>query len=143
MFTFVITLIIIVSLLLILVVLAQNSKGGGLSSSFGGSGQSSQMMGVKSTTDIMEKITWGLAIALLGLTLSTNFMIQPQATQPGMSSPNVEEAQENNAMPGLNAPAPQQQGQGGGNATPGAQGTGGSSGDTSSLDLNQIPGGEQ
>lgn len=54
-------LILICSILLILVILIQNPKGGGLSSSFG---SASQLGGVKKTTDTIEKITWGLAIAI-------------------------------------------------------------------------------
>ncbi|HVA97556.1 MAG TPA: preprotein translocase subunit SecG [Bacteroidia bacterium] len=59
-------LISIVSVVLILVVLVQNSKGGGLSSSFA---SSNQVMGVRKTTDFLEKATWALAIALLALSL--------------------------------------------------------------------------
>lgn len=61
-------LIIVVCLLLIGVVLIQNSKGGGLSSSFG---QGNQVMGVRKTTDFLEKATWGLAIGLLVLCLAS------------------------------------------------------------------------
>jgi preprotein translocase subunit SecG len=61
-------LIIIICLLLIGVVLIQNSKGGGLSSSFG---QGNQVMGVRKTTDFLEKATWGLAIGLLVLCLAS------------------------------------------------------------------------
>ena len=71
----IVTLITITAILLVLIVLAQNSKGGGLSSQFGGSG-SSQLMGVKRTTDLLEKITWGFAITLVLLTLATNLIIQ-------------------------------------------------------------------
>lgn len=95
----VVSVIIVVALLLVLVVLAQNSKGGGLSSQFGGSG-TSQIMGVKKTGDILEKVTWGLAIALLALSLSTNFLIRSNPT--GIpSSPNIERAQEKNILPNL------------------------------------------
>lgn len=66
-------LIIIVCLLLMLVVLVQNPKGGGLSSTFGGGGN--QMLGVKKTTDFLEKSTWTLAIALISLILLSNFAI--------------------------------------------------------------------
>jgi preprotein translocase subunit SecG len=59
MLALIVTLITITAILLVLVVLAQNSKGGGLSSQFGGSG-SSQLMGVKRTTDLLEKITINL-----------------------------------------------------------------------------------
>ncbi len=91
------TLILVVAVLLILVVLAQNPKGGGLSSQFGGSG-STQLMGVKKTGDILEKLTWGFAIALLVLSVATNFVI-PQETIEGLSSPNIDNAQQNTVIP--------------------------------------------
>lgn len=91
MYALIISIIIIVAFLLILVVLAQNPKGGGLSSQFGGAG-TQQIMGVKKTGDLLEKLTWGLAISLLVLTLTTNFFIE-QPTQT-LTSPNIESAQE-------------------------------------------------
>ena len=75
MYVAVIGLIILVAVVLVLVVLAQNSKGGGLSSQFGGAG-ASQVMGVKKTGDFLEKMTWGLAIAMMVLTLSTKFLVE-------------------------------------------------------------------
>jgi preprotein translocase subunit SecG len=57
-------LIIVASLVLGLIVLIQNPKGGGLSGTFGGFGN--QLMGVKQTTDVLEKGTWIFA-AILGL----------------------------------------------------------------------------
>ncbi|MEO0311604.1 MAG: hypothetical protein RIQ89_1261 [Bacteroidota bacterium] len=69
----VLTIIIIaVAVLLTLVVLVQNSKGGGLSSGFTGS---NQIMGVQRTTDFIEKLTWGLAIALVALCLMASFSL--------------------------------------------------------------------
>ena len=59
-------LIIIVCILMILVVLVQNSKGGGLASNFS---SSNQYMGVRRTTDFLEKATWTLASALLVFSL--------------------------------------------------------------------------
>ena len=73
MYTIFAILIIICCILLVLVVLVQNPKGGGLSSTFGGG--ASQMMGVKKTTDFLEKATWTLAIALISLSLLSNFAI--------------------------------------------------------------------
>ena len=73
MYTLLVSLVLFASILLVLVILAQNSKGGGLSSQFGGSG-ASNMIGVKKTTDLLENITWILAISVLALTLSTNFV---------------------------------------------------------------------
>ena len=62
------TLIILASIILGLIILVQNPKGGGLSSSFGGIGN--QLMGVKQTTDVLEKGTWIFAgiVAVLCLT---------------------------------------------------------------------------
>jgi len=74
MYTVFAILIIITSVLLVLVVLVQNPKGGGLSSSFGG-GAGNQIMGAKKTTDFLEKATWTLAIALIVLSLVSNFAI--------------------------------------------------------------------
>ncbi|MBV9960713.1 MAG: preprotein translocase subunit SecG [Parafilimonas sp.] len=55
-------LIIIVCVILGLIVLIQNPKGGGLSGSI--AGFNSQFMGVKQTTDVLEKGTWIFASAL-------------------------------------------------------------------------------
>ena len=65
-------LIIIASLILILIVLVQNSKGGGLASGFS---SSNQVMGVRKTTDFLEKATWYTAIALLALSLTASLTI--------------------------------------------------------------------
>jgi preprotein translocase subunit SecG len=51
-------LVFLAAILLILIVLVQNSKGGGLSSGFSAS---NQVMGVRKTTDFLEKATWSLA----------------------------------------------------------------------------------
>lgn len=58
MYVFFSILILIASVFLILIVLVQNSKGGGLASGFS---SSNQYMGVRKTTDFLEKATWGLA----------------------------------------------------------------------------------
>jgi preprotein translocase subunit SecG len=67
-------LIILVSLLLIVIIMVQNPKGGGLSSTFGGGG--TQLFGgVKKAGDILDRTTWGLAIALCALALFMNLSI--------------------------------------------------------------------
>ena len=58
--------------MLTLAVLVQNSKGGGLAAGFA---SSAQVMGVRKTSDFLEKLTWGLASALLILCLVSNFAI--------------------------------------------------------------------
>jgi preprotein translocase subunit SecG len=65
-------LVLITCILLILIVLVQNSKGGGLASNFA---SNNQIMGVRKTTDFLEKSTWTLAIVLLALTLTSTFVI--------------------------------------------------------------------
>ncbi len=97
MVVFLISLIIIVSFLLVLVILAQNPKGG-LSSQFGGSG-ASNLIGVKKTTDLLENITWSLAIGLFVLSLSMNFLTDN--TNQGFTSPNIERAQEQIILPSI------------------------------------------
>ena len=59
-------IILFVSILLVLIVLVQNPKGGGLASSFS---SSNQFMGVKRTTDFIEKATWGFAAARVVLSI--------------------------------------------------------------------------
>jgi preprotein translocase subunit SecG len=58
MYVFISVLIVIASLLLIFFVVIQNSKGGGLAAGFS---SSNQVMGVRKTTDFLEKATWYLA----------------------------------------------------------------------------------
>ena len=97
MLLFVLILILISAILLILVVLAQNPKGGGLSSQFGGSG-ASNIIGVKKTSDLLEKLTWGFAIAILVFSLGSKaLMNSTSATEE--SSPNLERAGEQQILP--------------------------------------------
>jgi len=59
-------LTILVCILLVLVILVQNSKGGGIQSQYGAA---TQIMGVKRGTEFIEKATWGLAFALILLSV--------------------------------------------------------------------------
>lgn len=105
MFTATLVLIVILAILLILVVFIQNSKGG-LNQSMGTA--SNQLIGVKKTTDILEKITWGLAVSIMVLCLITNFVVdRPTTGTEGeeVSTINMEKAQENQGSP--SAPAAQ------------------------------------
>ncbi len=72
MYNFLVILILIVSVLLAAVVLVQNSKGGGLAANFSAP---NQIMGVRKTTDFLEKATWVLATALLVLSLIATLTI--------------------------------------------------------------------
>ncbi len=79
MYTLVVILILIVSVLLALIVLVQNSKGGGLVSNFGGA---NQMMGVRQTTDFLEKATWTLGGILVALCLISSITL-PKGNKEG------------------------------------------------------------
>jgi preprotein translocase subunit SecG len=85
--------------------LIQNSKGGGLTSEFGGSG-ANQMFGVQKTTDLLERITWGLAGAMAVLALVSHLVIgDPQAEGGAIRSVNAEKAQ-SKSLPAAPAAAP-------------------------------------
>src|SRR5580693_10727527 len=57
-----VTLLMLACIFLGLIVLIQNPKGGGLAGNV--AGFSNQFMGVKQTTDVLEKGTWTLAIVV-------------------------------------------------------------------------------
>ena len=104
-------LVIIASIVLGLIVLVQNPKGGGLSGSLGGFGN--QLMGVKQTTDVLEKGTWIFA-AIVGILCIISPVFIPATT--GGSSKNddlinkapASAPQQQNAvpLPGTTVPAP-------------------------------------
>lgn len=100
-------LIFIFAVVLVLIVLVQNSKGGGLASGFA---SSNQIMGVRKTTDFLEKATWFLAgVVLLACIVSTAFIPKAQngeresaikqqvenavTVDPNLTAPNFEDAE--------------------------------------------------
>ena len=102
MYTVLVVLAVIVSVLLCFVVLIQESKGGGLSSSFA---SSNQIMGVRKTTDVIEKATWGLAIAMVVLSVICAY-VAPKATDAeSVIERNATEQQQTNPnnLPGFGA----------------------------------------
>ena len=64
-YTICIALILVASVLVILAVLVQNPKSG-MAAYFGAS---NQVMGVRETTNFLEKFTWAMAIAIVVLSL--------------------------------------------------------------------------
>jgi preprotein translocase subunit SecG len=68
-----VVLIIIASFVLGFIVLVQNPKGGGLAGNI--AGFSNQFMGVKQTTDVLEKGTWLFAGIIGALCLISTFFI--------------------------------------------------------------------
>ena len=90
MYVFISILILIASILLILIVLVQNSKGGGLASGFS---SSNQIMGVRKTTDFLEKATWGLAGFVIVLSIViTAFIPRDQHASQSEINQQVNEA---------------------------------------------------
>ena len=67
-------LIILASVILGFFILIQNPKGGGLSDNIGGI--SNNFMGVKQTTDILEKSTWILIGAIAILSISSTIFLK-------------------------------------------------------------------
>ncbi|MDX5348189.1 MAG: preprotein translocase subunit SecG [Hymenobacteraceae bacterium] len=108
MFIALISIIIFVCVLLVLVILAQNPKGGGLSSQCGG-GSTSNLMGVKRTGDLLEKLTWGLAIALMVFSLSSHIMLSSDDMEAERRSINEERARQDNTVVTPAPALPQQQ----------------------------------
>ncbi|MBR2050982.1 MAG: preprotein translocase subunit SecG [Bacteroidales bacterium] len=74
--------ILIVSALMMVVVLVQNSKGGGLVSNLS---SSNQILGVRKTTDFLEKATWTLAIILVVLCLVSSIALPKGSVGAGSS----------------------------------------------------------
>ena len=77
-FTVLTILVLIASVLVTLIVLLQNGKGGGLASNFVAGNQT---FGVRQTTDILEKITWGLVAFIFVISIVTTFTLSNSAKE--------------------------------------------------------------
>ena len=100
MYTLFVILIVIAAVLMIGIVLIQESKGGGLSSSFAGY---NQVAGVRKTTDFIEKATWGLAAAMVVISILCAW-VAPTATTDSSVMENIENPVTNpNNLPGFGA----------------------------------------
>ena len=78
MYTIFAILIVIASILLVGVILIQKSKGGGLAANVN---NYNQFMGVRKTTDFVEKATWGLAIFICALSIASAFVTAPSIVE--------------------------------------------------------------
>lgn len=65
-------LIVLVSVLMCGIVMIQNSKGGGLAAGFN---SSNQIMGVRKTTDFLEKATWTLAALIVVISIAAAYAL--------------------------------------------------------------------
>lgn len=87
---FISILVIIVCVLLILIVLVQNPKGG-LDSAFS---TNNQVMGVRKTTDFLEKATWTMGIALVVLSIASTVFASPKTSVDGEGEERTTKMQE-------------------------------------------------
>ena len=109
MISLIIILIILACAVLAFFILVQAPKGGGLTGNFGS--LSTQVMGVKQSTDVMEKGTWTAMGIIAGLCIMTVMFIdkpvrveQPKADKAKASS--SAPASQQQTPPPANAPAP-------------------------------------
>ncbi|MEI6265356.1 MAG: preprotein translocase subunit SecG [Sphingobacteriia bacterium] len=109
-------LIVIAAVGLGFMVLVQNPKGGGLTGNVGGIGN--QFMGVKQTTDVLEKGTWMFAGIIALLALFSTFFLKGgtdsvdnsiiQKINTNTSAPAPAKQQPANTVPATTTPAPTQ-----------------------------------
>ena len=97
------SVIVFAAVILIILVLAQNSKGGGLASGFA---SSNQILGVRKTTDFVEKATWGFAAFIVLLCVIVSISLSSGSKEEAVDSAiksEVENATSTN--PNVAAPA--------------------------------------
>lgn len=99
MYVFLIVLMVIASVLMCLIVLIQNSKGGGLASGFA---SSNQIMGVRKTTDFLEKATWTLAASMVVFSIVAAYTLPSTTGKAG--SVIMEQAQQEEKTNPYNMP---------------------------------------
>ena len=118
MYPLLVILIVLAALLMIGIVLIQESKGGGLSSNFA---SSNSMLGVRKTTDVIEKTTWILAASMVVLSilcahvapkavteqsvLEQSAPVVPTTPAAGFGASEQAEPTQDNAAAETNAPA--------------------------------------
>ncbi len=109
MYTLFIVLICLASLLMIFIVLIQESKGGGLASNFS---STNAIMGVRKTTDFIEKATWGLAAAMVIFSVVCAYTAPQAVTDESVLEKAATETQTTNPTntQGFGAGQPAQQG---------------------------------
>jgi preprotein translocase subunit SecG len=98
---FFLILIILTCVIICFFILVQNPKGGGLAGNI--AGFSTQFMGVKQTTDVLEKGTWIMAVLIALLSIASPVFISPGA-RSGVNEPNLRPTT-NQSAPATPAPA--------------------------------------
>jgi len=89
-YTLFVVLIVLAAILMVLVVLIQESKGGGLASNFS---SSNAIMGVRKTTNVVEKATWALAVSMVILSVACAYVAPQAATEQSVMEKSATETQ--------------------------------------------------
>ena len=100
MYTLLLVLIVLAAILMVGIVLIQESKGGGLAANFSAY---NQIGGVRKTTDFIEKTTWGLAVAMVVISIVCAY-VAPKPTVGRSVTDGIEAPAANpNTLPGFDA----------------------------------------
>ena len=101
-YNFFVFLIVFAALLMIGIVLIQESKGGGLASNFS---SSNAIMGVRKTTDFIEKATWSLAAIMVVLSIVCAYVAPSATTAESVldATPATEQQTNPTNLPGFGA----------------------------------------
>jgi preprotein translocase subunit SecG len=100
MYTLFVALIVFASILMIIIVLMQESKGGGLASNYA---SLNQIGGVRKTTDLIEKLTYGLAIFMVVVSVLCTY-VAPKGSSDASVLEGIELPTTNSSnLPGFNA----------------------------------------
>lgn len=104
MYTLLVILIVIAAISLILIVLIQESKGGGLASNFSAQ---NNLLGVRKTTDVVEKTTWGLALAMVVISVACAYVAPKASTDQSVFEGSAQQTEQTNpaTTPGFGANA--------------------------------------
>ena len=104
MYTSIVILVVLASVLMCLIVLIQESKGGGLAADYS---SNNQILGAPKTTNFIEKATWGLAAAMIVLSvISVAFLDNGSSNESVLQQNAIEQAATNpNNVPGMVQPS--------------------------------------
>lgn len=104
MYTLLVIIIVLVAILMIGIVLIQESKGGGLASGFS---SGNQVLGVRKTTDVVEKTTWALAAAMVLISICCAYVAPKAVTEQSVFDNATPQTEQTNPQttPGFGATA--------------------------------------
>ncbi len=100
MFIFLTIIILFAAILLAVIVVIQNSKGGGLAAGFS---SANNMMGVRKTTDFLEKTTWWLTGIIIALSIISVAFLPKNVSKVDTFNEDVKKSiqVQNEALPNL------------------------------------------